>query len=112
MWEKTEQENLLKDRNRKLRIMELDKEFLDNDAQRLLEEEERHVDDILSARDDVYDDEIKEIVQREIRLHFIGRLFKDREEWKRNLMELKDYNVIKMGRILQSLFYLLDYDRD
>jgi len=31
MWEQTEQENLLKDRNRKLRIMELDREFLDTD---------------------------------------------------------------------------------
>jgi hypothetical protein len=27
-------------------------------------------------------------------------------------MELRDFNVIKMGRIMQSLFYLLGYDRD
>jgi hypothetical protein len=39
-------------------------------------------------------------------------LFKDRDDWKRNLMELRDFNVIKMGRIMQSLFYLLGYDRD
>ena len=32
MWERTEQENLMKDRNRKLRIMELDKEFLDTES--------------------------------------------------------------------------------
>jgi hypothetical protein len=32
LWEKIERENLLNDRNRKLRIMELDKEFLDNES--------------------------------------------------------------------------------
>jgi hypothetical protein len=31
-WEKTEQENLMKDRDRKLRIMDLDKEFLDTES--------------------------------------------------------------------------------
>lgn len=32
VWERTEKENLTKDRNRKLEIMEIDKEFLDNEA--------------------------------------------------------------------------------
>jgi hypothetical protein len=78
----------------------------------LLEEEEKHVDEIINARDDIFDDEIKDIIMREVRLVFIARLYKDREDWKRNLMELKDYNVIKMGRVLQSLFYLLEIQRN
>lgn len=32
IWERTENENLTRDRNRKLEIMEIDKEFLDNEA--------------------------------------------------------------------------------
>jgi hypothetical protein len=78
----------------------------------LLEEEEKHVDEIINSRDDIFDDEIKDIIMREVRLVFIARLYKDREDWKRNLMELKDYNVIKMGRVLQSLFYLLEIQRN
>jgi hypothetical protein len=35
IWEKTEQENLKKDRNRKLEIIQIDKDFTDNDAPRL-----------------------------------------------------------------------------
>ena len=76
-----------------------------------MEEEERHVEEILNARDDIFDDEIKEIIQKEIRINFIARLFKDREDWKKNLLELRMFNVIKMPRIMQSLFYFLDYDR-
>ena len=32
IWERTEQENLRRDRDRKLEIMSIDKEFLDNEA--------------------------------------------------------------------------------
>lgn len=32
IWERTEIENLTRDRNRKLELMELDKEFLDNES--------------------------------------------------------------------------------
>lgn len=32
IWEKTENENLTKDRDRKLEIIDIDKEFLDNEA--------------------------------------------------------------------------------
>lgn len=32
IWERTEEENLRKDRDRKLEIMAIDKEFLDNES--------------------------------------------------------------------------------
>lgn len=66
----------------------------------------------LNSRDDIFDDEMKDIIGREVRLIFVARLFKEREDWKRNLMELKQFNVIKMGRVLQSLLYLLGYERE
>lgn len=34
------------------------------------------------------------------------------EKWKNDLIELKDYRVIKMARIIQSVFYLLKYSRE
>lgn len=100
MWEKAEQDNLLQDRNRKLEIVALDKEFMDTENVHLIEEEERHVDDMISTREDIADEEMKDIYSRDIRIHFIARLFKEKEEWKNNLFSLKKFKVIKMPRVL------------
>ena len=112
IWERTEIENLTKDRNRKLELMELDKEFLDNEAQKLLDEEEKHIDEIINARDEPMDDELRDMYMRQARLTFIGRLYKDRDDWRENLMRLKEYKVIKMPRVMQTIFYLLQYRRE
>jgi hypothetical protein len=37
---------------------------------------------------------------------------KEREDWRRGIFELRDYVVLKYPRIMQSLMYLLEYDRD
>jgi hypothetical protein len=76
--------------------MEMDKEFLDTESAKLLEEEEKHIDEVLSMREETLDEEIKDIISRDIRIHFIARLFKEKEEWKRNLFELREFNVLKM----------------
>jgi len=34
------------------------------------------------------------------------------EQWKRGVSEIVDRNIIKMSRVLQSLFYLLRYERE
>jgi hypothetical protein len=64
IWEQTEIQNLTRDRDRKLEIMELDKEFLDNEAQRLMDEEEKNIDEIISSREDVMDDEQRDLFMR------------------------------------------------
>ena len=61
IWERTEQENLTRDRNRKLEIMEIDKDFLDNESQKLLDEEEKHVEEMINAREDAMDEELKDL---------------------------------------------------
>ncbi len=68
IWEETEYENLTKDRDRKLEIMELDKEFLDSESQKILDEEERYVDELINSREDPMDDEQKDLIMRQIRL--------------------------------------------
>jgi hypothetical protein len=45
IWERTEIENLTRDRNRKLEFMEIDKEFLDNHSHRLMEEEDKAIEE-------------------------------------------------------------------
>ena len=49
IWERTEFENLTRDRNRKIKIMEIDKEFMDNESHKLLEEEDKAVEEFLHA---------------------------------------------------------------
>ena len=87
--------------------MEIDKEFLDNEAQKLMDEEEKHIDEMINSRDEAMDDELRDLYMRQARLTFVGRLFKDREDWRANLMRLREFKVLKMPRIMQSLFYLL-----
>lgn len=115
VWERTEKENLTRDRNRKLEIMEIDKEFLDNEAQKLLDEEEKHIEELHSAMregDAVVDDELKELQTKQARLHFIAKLYGEREDWKKNLYHIKEFKVLKIPRVLQSIFYLLHYERE
>lgn len=50
IWERTEQENLTRDRNRKIKIMEIDKEFVEGgEAHKLVEEEEKSLEEQLQA---------------------------------------------------------------
>ena len=45
IWESTEKENLLRDRNRKLELIDLDKEFFDNELAKFIEEEDKYVEE-------------------------------------------------------------------
>lgn len=92
--------------------MDKDKEFLDNEATKLMEEEDKYVDETLAQREDLDSEELKELYSKEIRAKYIANLFNEREEWKNNLMALRDYKVLKYTRVMQTLFYLLSYDRE
>lgn len=92
--------------------MDKDKEFNDNEAQKLMDEEEKYIEDIINTREEPLEEELKELHMNQARLNFIANLFKEREEWKNNLMELKDFKVLKMPRVLQSVFYFLQYKRE
>jgi hypothetical protein len=58
-------------------------------------------------RDEPMDDELRDIFGKAARVNFIARLFKERDEWRNNLMRLKNFKVMKMPRVLQSIFYFL-----
>ena len=112
-WELNETEMLTRDRNRKLELIELDKEFLDNESAKLLEEEDKHVEELIGGmRDDIESDELKELYSKEMRVRFIARLYSEREEWKLNLFKLKEFKVLNIPRVMQSLFYFLKFERE
>lgn len=94
--------------------MAIDKEFLDNEAQKLMDEEEKHIEDAVSAREDLIpgDEELKDLFLKQARIQFIARLFRDREDWKRNFYALTEFKVMKFPRIMQSLMYLLGFSRE
>jgi hypothetical protein len=95
-----------------LELIELDKEFSDNESAKIMEEEDKYVEEIVSGRDDLDSEEIKELISKDIRIRYISRLFKEKEDWRNNLLQLKEFKVIKFPRVLQSLFYLFGYHRD
>lgn len=123
IWERTEQENLTRDRNRKIKIMEIDKEFVDGgEAHKLVEEEEKNLEEQLQAYvgqhvgpDGVQlpiDEEVKDLFMKQARLTFIGKLLRERVEWQKSIKRLTKYKVLKMPRVMQSLFYFLGYKRE
>lgn len=123
IWERTEQENLTRDRNRKIKIMEIDRRFVEGEeAHKLVEEEEKHLEEHLQAyvsqhmsADGVplpIDEEVKDLVMKQARLTFIGKLLRDREEWQKSIKRLTKYKVLKMPRVMQSIFYFLGYERE
>jgi hypothetical protein len=61
---------------------------------------------------EVIDEELKELQTKQARIHFIAKLFGERDDWKKNLFTIKEFKVLKIPRVLQSIFYLLQYERD
>ena len=58
------------------------------------------------------DDESKNMYGNLQRIIFTSKLFKEKEEWKKGLLNLAKCTVIRLPRLWQSLFYLLGYTRD
>lgn len=69
IWERTENENLTKDRDLQLKIHEEDKDFIENEAAKLQDEEDRWVDEALrieieKEEENQPDEEMKDLIQR------------------------------------------------
>ena len=69
--------------------MDKDKEFLDNEAVKVNEDEEKYVDEAISLKEDLVDEELRDICTRELRIKFISELFKEREDWQKSIFKLK-----------------------
>ena len=58
------------------------------------------------------DDDDRTIWSNKYRLQFQAQLFLEEDKFQPRLEELKSLKVIKYGRFMQSLFYLLGYTKD
>jgi hypothetical protein len=68
------------------------------------------VDDAVNTKDNE-EEESKDLILKNAKIAFIAKLFKDNSEWRNGILGLKEMTVLKMRRILQSVFYLLKYKR-
>lgn len=48
IWEKLEREALIKDRDRKLRLIDIEKEWMDTESAKVMEEEEKYIEEYLA----------------------------------------------------------------
>jgi hypothetical protein len=77
----------------------------------LQEEEDKFVEETLAAREEPLEEDAKTEEIKKIRFRFLTELFQ-KDKWKTELLGFNDLKVIKHTRILQSLFYLLKYNRE
>ncbi len=50
--------------------------------------------------DDLPDEDSKDLFIRSLRLQFTAKIFREKEDWKKNLLGLRETTVLKMPRIL------------
>ena len=104
-----------KDRERRVGAIDHEKELLDSgEIMKMAEEEEKYIDELVNQKDsDSFpDDESRELYAKNLRISYLAKFFKDKEEWRKSILGMKDATVMKMPRILQSIFYLLQYKRE
>lgn len=118
IWEQQEARSLTSDRDAKIASMQLETKQAEQENTVIAMEEiekviETHFNEMAAVNPDQnLDDELREIMSREIRLNQIGKCFMENEEWRAQLDAISKMRVLKMPRIIQSLFYLLRFERD
>jgi hypothetical protein len=111
VWELHEKGRLTEDRKLKEEEQERDGEFLDKEYSRLQEDERRYIEEKVTAVTTEMDEDEKrekeDIFRCEFRVKQITEgLFRE------GILNLSKYNIVKMERIMQTLFYLLGYTRE
>lgn len=117
IWEEKERQNLTHDRDHRLGELDFEKEWIEQTENiALAEEEDKYAEDGVNTKDNegngFPDEESKELYNRLMRLTFTAALFKERKEWKNGLLDLASTTVLKNPRLMQSIFYLLGYERE
>ena len=122
VWEKFEADKLVSDRNQRVETMNVDSEFLKENGDKIKEDEETYIDTkFRDLEDEVEDENEKSLMASKYRLDCITEMYirqkvggegPDAEElvpneFRDRFDKLRDYKVIKYGRFMQSLLYLL-----
>lgn len=120
IWEERERSSLRADRDRRLQELQREREFQESgESAKLIDEEEKYIEEELAKKQaeatnnnnenaHIFpDDESKEIYTNYLRIKYLSHLFKDNETWRKNILALRETTVLKMPRLFQSIFYLL-----
>ena len=49
---------------------------------------------------------------KQTRLNLIAKQFREKDEWQKSFKRMAKYKVLKMPRVMQSIFYFLQYKRE
>eukprot|EP01022_Parablepharisma_sp_SALTPOND_P015998 TRINITY_DN2300_c0_g1_i1.p1 TRINITY_DN2300_c0_g1~~TRINITY_DN2300_c0_g1_i1.p1 ORF type:complete len:516 (+),score=106.09 TRINITY_DN2300_c0_g1_i1:2776-4323(+) len=111
MWEENEKARLTSDRKLKEEEKEKDTEFNEKLAAGIQEEEDKVVDEKVAVIPEDVGEEEKRAREKLIRWeHKVKQITSG--PLKDKVLELNKYNVVKMTRIMQTLFYLLGFKRE
>lgn len=112
-WEKFENDKITSDRDQRILVNSTDKEWAAENAEKYVDEEQKFVEEkIIEIEADIADEDHRNLVSSKFRLEFQSLVLKEREEFKERIVDFKKYKVIKYGKFLQALLYLLGYEKD
>lgn len=112
-WEKFENDKIINDRDQRISVNLNDKEWIAEKIDKLADEEQKFVEDkVAEIEAEIVDEDHKSLVSNKFRLEFQSILLKEREEFKTRIEDFKKYKVIKYGKFLQGLMYLLGYEKE
>jgi hypothetical protein len=111
-WTRIENDNLRKDLQKRSDTFVKNKDYLEGElAQNMVAEEEKFIEDYYDSLDDPVEEEAKADKNPELRNNFL--LHKLCEDiWKTDLLDFKEYRVVKFSRFFQSFFYFLGHNRE
>ena len=111
-WTRIEDNNLRNDISKRSETILKDKEYIEGELGHSLQaEEEKFIDDYFDSLDEQLEPDARGDKTPEVKQQFLlKKLCSD--EWKKELMSLRDYKVIKFPRFFQSLFYFLGHTRE
>jgi len=111
VWQQHERDLLTEDRKLKEEEQEKDAEFLDKEYSRLREDEKRYIEEKITATTIEMDEDEKREKEDRFKCEFNVKQITE-GSFREGILNLSKYNVVKMERIMQTLFYLLGYTRE
>lgn len=78
----------------------------------LNDEHDKEIEERLAEREDLADDELKELEVKSMKYNMQAKLFLPEGKWREGLQSIVSFKVLKMPRIMQAAFYLMKFSRD
>ncbi|CAI2360915.1 unnamed protein product [Moneuplotes crassus] len=111
-WTKIENSGLKKDIEERYKTFQKDKDYIEGEnANNLAAEEEKFIEDYFDGLDEQLEGDARAEKTPEVRQKFLLEKLCS-EEWKKELLKFREYQVIRFPRFMQSLLYFLGHTRE